>query len=263
MASRLCFIGAFLASSAVPVAATPVQPSGKWTVDYAVSRCAASRPFGPGKDPLTLIIVPAHSGGSTKLVLSNAWTELKIDHYTATIDFTDGEKPFRTDANPGMGAGRPVLSLDLPADQAARLRTSQSLRITSGGILDRTLAIGGIGPLFIALDKCLADLRTYWSIDVAPTQKAIPAHDLAGLFSWSNYPTVGDHLAKTNTVTARLLVDEKGNVRDCSIIASTGSAALDVQTCQVFERRVTYRPALDQSGKAVRSAVDETISWRR
>jgi TonB family protein len=254
---------AALLAAAGPALAEPLKPTGKWTVDYAVSRCAASRPFGPGKEPLTLTVIPAHSGGSAKLVLANAWTELKVDYYTAAIDFMDGGKPFRTDASPGMGGGRPIVSLDLPVNQVARLRKSQSLRIASGGILDRTLDIGNVGPLFQALDKCLADLRAYWSIDTAPLTMATPAHDLARLFSWSNYPTVGDHRAKTSRVTAQLLIDEKGNVRDCSIITGTGSAALDVQTCQVFERRTQFRPALDQSGKPVRSAVNETITWRR
>lgn len=74
---KLTFIGAVLALAmkAAPLTAAPLQPSGKWTVDYAASNCAASRPFGPGETPLTLSIKPAHSGGSARLILSNAWTQ--------------------------------------------------------------------------------------------------------------------------------------------------------------------------------------------
>ena len=50
MASRLCVIAAFLVSSAVQAAATPLQPTGKWTVDYAPSYCILSR-HGTGKEP--------------------------------------------------------------------------------------------------------------------------------------------------------------------------------------------------------------------
>ena len=84
-----------------------------------------------------------------------AWTELKVDNYTASVDFMGSAPPYRTDASPALGSGRPILSPELPADQAFRLRKSQTLRIASTGIFDQSLAIGNIDPLFEALDKCL------------------------------------------------------------------------------------------------------------
>lgn len=264
MLRRLIF--AALIAMPVAVAAEPLQPTGKWTVDYAASQCVASRAFGTGETPLTLSIKPAHSGGSARLVLSNAWTQLRVANaYTASVDFADGGKPFRTDAMPAMafGPSRAVVIVDLPAEQAARLRKSATVRIASGGVGDRTFAVGSLGQLFIALDKCVADLRNFWLIDAPPAAKAVPAHDLGKLFSWSNYPSTEWHHAKTDKVTARLLVDEKGNVPECLIMAGSGSTGLDVLTCQVFERRTSFRPALDQAGTPVRSAVDVTINWRR
>lgn len=251
------------ASSAAPAA--PLQPTGKWTVDYAASRCAASRPFGPGDQPLTLTIVPAHSSGSARLVLSNAWTELKGTNHTATLDFLDGAGSFKTDVMPAIsfGPSRAVVIIDLPPDQATRLRKAKSLAMVSSTIVDRTLELGSVDPLFNALDKCIADLKAYWSIEKEPAEKAGPTSDVASLFSWSNYPSVEARRAKRNTVTARLLVDESGRIRDCLIMAGTGSTALDVQTCQIFELRVTFRPAKDQAGRPVRSAVDAAVTWRR
>lgn len=265
MPGRCFLMVALLLASSAWAESPALQPTGKWPVDYAASRCSATRPFGLGKEPLTLSIIPAHSGGSTRLILSNSWTELKgIDH-TATLDFVDGAKSFRTDAMPALsfGPARAVMVLDLPAEQAARLRKATTIRIVSSSIHDRSLVVGSVGPLFIALDKCLTDLRAYWSIGQAPAEKAAPTHDLGDLFSWSNYPSVGERRAKTNKVTTRLLVDETGRIRDCLIMAGTGSTALDVQTCQIFEHRLTFRPAKDQAGKPVRSSVDETITWRR
>lgn len=259
------FVLTTLVATLVGAPAAPLQPTGKWTVDYAASNCSASRPFGPGEAPLTLSIKPAHSGGSARLVLSNAWTQLKVANHATTVDFGDGDKPFRTGAMPAMGLGpaRAVVIVDLPAVQASRLRTARTIRVAASGILDREFALGPTGPLFETLDKCLADLRTYWSINQQPAQEATPATDLGRLFSWSNYPTIGGHRARTNSVTARLLIDEKGKVRDCLVTSSSGSTGLDIQTCQVFELRTVYRPALDASGEPVRSALDQTINWRR
>lgn len=125
------------------------------------------------------------------------------------------------------------------------------------------MALGSTASLFEALDKCIADLKGYWAIGTSRATAAAPTKDLGNLFSWSNYPTVGERRAKTNTVTARLLVDEKGNVRDCLVTSGTGSTAIDVQTCQVLEHRLPFHAAMDTNGTPVRSVVDMTVKWHR
>lgn len=269
MLSRKILGVAALATSVQAAAAPPAPPiPGKWAVDYAEQECTATRRFGTGEGALALSIKPAHSGGSMRLVLANAWTKLTMSAFIATIDFGDGRPPFKTDTMPALafGPARAALIIELPEAEGTRLRTASEIRIHVPGIITRRLQTGPSVALFRALDKCLTDLRTFWGIGPDAPRPAFPAKiaaNLERLFSWSNYPTIDYHLTKTNMASVRLLVNERGAVRACLILASTGSAALDVQTCQVFERSVSYQPARDAAEKPVRSAVDATIRWRR
>lgn len=258
-------------ATSVQVSATPPAPTmpGKWTVNYAEQECTATRRYGAGEGALALLIKPGHSGGSMRLVLANAWTKLSMSEFTATIDFEDGLAAFKTDTVPALtfGPARAALIIDLPVTEVARLRAAREIRIHVPGVITRTVQTGPSVSLFKALDKCLADLRTFWGLAAdAPLRPATAAktdQNLDRLFSWSNYPTVDFHQAKTNAASVRLLVNQLGSVRDCLILSGTGSAALDIQTCQVFERSISYQPARDAAGKAIRSAVDATIRWRR
>jgi protein TonB len=52
-----------------------------------------------------------------------------------------------------------------------------------------------------------------------------------------------------------VLVDEAGKVADCTLLETSGVAALDAQTCAIIQRRARYKPAIGLDGKAAR-AVD-------
>ena len=64
------------------------------------------------------------------------------------------------------------------------------------------------------------------------------------------------------TVDVLVKVDQTGRVADCTVEASSGSAALDVQTCRLFWLRAKFAPARDKAGKAVVSAYNRKITWR-
>ena len=260
----LLITGTMLSS---PVAAAPVPPQGKWTVDFAEHQCLATRRYGSGDRPLTIAIKPAHSGGTAGVMLVNAWTKLQDLSFPLTIKFPDGAV-FRTEMQASIGHANagPVFQFDLPSEEVTRLRAATDVRFQSPGLLNQNLSLGSTQALFRSLDTCLDSLRRYWNFEsgaAAPQVQATPKQDFGRLFSWSNYPSIGRHSSKKGEVAVRLLVDETGTVRDCLVIDGSGSPGLDTTTCQVFDRRVSYRPARDAAGKPMRSAVDAKINWRR
>lgn len=256
------------AVSTVSVPAVSAEPaaSEKWTVDFADSHCQASRTFDTSAKPVTMAIKPPLLGGPTRVTFSGKITKLTNLEPRGAIDFEDGGPSLATDFHAVLISDGFGLIADLAPSDAARLRRARALSVRAERLLRGRLETGAMESLFRTLDRCVEDLRQRVGAGAkAPlwVQQARPPSALDPLFSASKFWTVEVRHAKTNEITAQLLVDKAGDVRECAIVASSGSAGLDIQTCQVFEQRVRYSPALDASGKAVASVVTETVKWRR
>jgi periplasmic protein TonB len=102
-------------------------------------------------------------------------------------------------------------------------------------------------------------------VPVLPT-KLEPARargDVRFLFSPNDYPEAARRRDETGTVRARLDISANGSVTGCSIVASSGSAALDSATCRVLKARAHFAPAKDSSGQAVNdSYLTPKIVWK-
>ena len=60
-------------------------------------------------------------------------------------------------------------------------------------------------------------------------------------------------------VAERMITD--GRVSDCSITASSGSTALDTETCNILRRRARFTPAKDQAGNPITDSFSQRIRW--
>lgn len=252
--------GSWQAASAVP----PVAPT-KWTVDFADDHCQASRTFDIEGKAVLFAIKPPLDGGTTRLLVHRWFGELRGPEPAVALDFGDGRPPFRTTMHLALAVGGVAMIIDLPPAEAARLRTASILKLKSATKVRGEFAMTSAVPLFRALDRCVVDLRTRVGLEAGPPRWAAPATALTALkplFSSSKYWTVEMRMPRTNMVTVRLLIDKAGAVRDCAITTGSGSTGLDIQTCQVFERQVKYRPARTADGQPVASMVTELIEWR-
>ncbi|WP_265530264.1 energy transducer TonB [Sphingomicrobium marinum] len=89
-----------------------------------------------------------------------------------------------------------------------------------------------------------------------------PRGALANLFTADDYPSSALRNDEEGIVRARLIVGVDGRVRDCTVVRSSGSSALDTATCDIFIRRSRFDPARDASGNAVEgSLVTPAIRW--
>jgi hypothetical protein len=58
-------------------------------------------------------------------------------------------------------------------------------------------------------------------------------------------------------------VDEKGSVAGCHVLQPSNIPVLDAMGCQVMRLRGNFSPALDRTGKPVRSTiVTPNIVWK-
>jgi TonB family protein len=85
---------------------------------------------------------------------------------------------------------------------------------------------------------------------------------LAGLVKAQDYPVEALDRNEQGTVGVLLKVDPTGAVSDCVVEESSGSAALDAQTCRILRLRATFTPARDDRGANVAGEFHGRVTWR-
>ena len=76
-----------------------------------------------------------------------------------------------------------------------------------------------------------------------------------------DYPRDASRANAQGTVVVRYTVDAEGRARGCSVMRSSGNAALDSTTCRLIERRFRYDPARDAQGRPVASETGWQQRW--
>lgn len=268
-----------LAFAPAPTTAAPLQPTGKWVVDYTPSSCTARRTFGDH----AISIVPSPLGSSTRVIIEGPGRALRARQFPSMVDPDDGRGAVKASSliYPFKAAkGRRGIYSVIPNDLVSRILLSGKLDIRAGkqegGRLiwaDRSatsmgaaLAIGGGASLLKAIETCMIDLRKHWGmVDGALPTPAVapqPVGSVLGLFRSEDYPDDAIDADQTGMTKFVLMIDERGAVMDCAIIESSGVATLDAMGCQVLRERARFGPAKDSANKPVKSTyITPTIRW--
>ncbi|HEX8239022.1 MAG TPA: energy transducer TonB [Allosphingosinicella sp.] len=96
------------------------------------------------------------------------------------------------------------------------------------------------------------------------SEEAKPARakaNLTSLFSDQDYPAEAVAARQQGSVAFALDVGANGRVTDCTVTASSGSAALDATTCRLIASRALFTPATDARGATVPDHVRGRIVW--
>lgn len=94
---------------------------------------------------------------------------------------------------------------------------------------------------------------------VGPTRAKVA--NLVALFGTDDYPMEAIEKEEQGTVAYRLTIGRRGGVPDCEIVESSGSEALDEQTCRILEERAHFSPARDAAGKRIPDTYSGRIRW--
>lgn len=104
------------------------------------------------------------------------------------------------------------------------------------------------------------------AVTAAPqTDRSIPkpiSGSIAGLISSDDYPAQALDRGEEGAVGILIKVDASGAVSDCIVQSSSGSAALDAQTCRLIWLRAKFLPARDRAGRPVAGEYPVRIKWR-
>lgn len=265
-----------LAAVSATAVGEPRQPTGKWIADFAETQCIAYRNYGTEEKPLYLVFrnPPLGSIMQVSVMRKGGWA--RTDQLDASVSF-DRQPPIRTNLLVYKSSKAKLQNylVNLPLSQFQAVRTAQSIRVRSSGGLDETFALATVPGLLKIMDECVADLRTYWNISdtnhfTVPGQPPPPnprlrqraMGSLQGVFRAEDYPAMAISAGHHGSTRFVILIDEQGRVADCTVIETSGVAALDAQSCAIIEERARFQPAIGLDGKPARDAHIQRVSWR-
>lgn len=243
-----------------------LDPAGSWTADYADAQCFLSRDFGTGKDRIMLGFGLLPGAESDEIYLLEPERDSpQLRRTQVEIDFGSGRQPIKeTGASTRNSAGGRITRITPKAAQLAAFRTATTIDITSDGKRYR-LKLSAMKAAFAASDACEQDLVRKWGLDPALlTDAATPATPVPGSEPWityDDYPPEAIRAGKGGLTVFRLDVDAKGAVGGCTIVASSGSEALDKQTCLLMRKRARFNPARRADGTAVPTIWINRARW--
>ena len=255
---------ACLLSLASPASSKPLQPTEKWHVFFDETQCLAQRNYGTERDPVFLVLKQPPQGEVMQVAVAIQRPGPTASEFDGTVSFG----AYRPHKASFLVYGPPKQDLrfytaNLPIADIGEARSAATLRIAVQG-LDKTFAISDVGDLLKIMDTCVADLRNYWNLDRNSGDR-IAQHargSLQRLFSADDYPTAALMNGETGHVKVAVLLNEQGKVADCSVIETSGVAALDAQTCAAIRTRVRFTPAIGKDGKPTKDGFIQTIVWK-
>jgi TonB family protein len=119
-----------------------------------------------------------------------------------------------------------------------------------------------MGALLLAIAAAGVTASTPQAMDgVAIPRVSSHAVLTAGRLSTDDYPLAARRATEQGETLVAYRVDAQGVPRDCRVLESSGSAALDRQTCTIVERRFRFRPARDRAGQPTEDMMAQSIIW--
>lgn len=245
---------------------TPARlaPAGKWVVDGELTECILARRFGTGDQQIILGFVPGDSADHLAIRVRLP----QPIHITYGQPATVTVFPSGASVEGSVGNGR--IGTSVKSDQfavgldGAFLHDAESitgLAIALDGQTILSVTPTDLHAALTVVDACEDQLLDRWGIDA--TERAAVAKPPRPIseFPYGDYPQGARRDNAEGETIARLRVMTDGHVDECQVVSSSGTRALDDETCRDL-RRMRYQPALDANGKPIEALFIERVDWR-
>ena len=254
----------------VPAVATPptvIEPSSKWVVNYADDMCLLERRFGADPNSVQLAFEANSMGQGATLYMIRGGTSYPSEKTNVRV-FADGAEVANVPAFTYAVTSKHLMLTNLTLDriQLSKLGAASQIAISPNRNKFTSLNVPTFASALQALETCRADLVLGWGMSLTDQArlKSEAKSSFKGIsgFSSDDYPDSALHDGKEGKARVRLRVEADGKVSECFVMRSSGSEAIDKQTCDVYRTRYHYRPAVDTDGKPMASFVVNAVAWR-
>ena len=263
--------------------AIPLARVSKWEMNYSPDNCQLMARFGTGEDSLLLAISREQPGDEFDIHLYGQ--TLKYDGIAVPIELSFGAsgatKRYEGLAlTTGGEVKLPVvritgLRIDGWDDVRHPERAPEVTRANEAAITAITfkkaggkryrLEAGSLGPPLAAMRTCVADLLKTWGYDPAVegslTRRAMPATKPSTWAKGADFPPSALNQGHNGLVRFRLDIDPAGLPTTCTVLYRTNPDDFADRSCKLLIERARFSPALDASGKPVKSYYINSIRW--
>ncbi len=260
---RTALVSALALVAAQPASASPIQPTVKWIVDFGDSRCVAQRIYGNNRDPVYLLLKASAIGEGIQLSVAVKGPNGMGFQEKAKL-YLGGDEPLELSQLRFGAEKKQVRIVNLTKEQTARVAGSTVLRWFTSN-LDYSMPLGPMNNLIKVMEECRADLRSYWN---GTEEKSASLQEepklnttIRKLFKTDDYPSQAVIGGQSGIAKIVALVDEKGHMADCTIVETSGFAALDAQTCLIVRQRGKFTAAIGADGQPVKGVFTQRIRW--
>jgi hypothetical protein len=249
-------------TTAMSAPAQTLQPVDKWALDFGETQCTAARTYGDAANPTILGIVPSFNANYYKVLVSVPRSGPALaKELRGTADF--GRGPISADmlyyGKPGVKQS--VYQFGLSGTDFQQAGAATGLTVATDR-MNATFALSDMTKLLSALSQCTGNLRQYWNAGASGITPGTPLTGIPGLLTPRDYPSEAARLHPRASLRYQLLVDEKGAVTGCDALVPSGAQVVDETGCQVLTAKARFRPAVNASGKAVKSAwTTPPLTW--
>ena len=241
-----------------------LEPTGPWNVDYAEHQCVASRPYESKEGPLHFLVKPSPSSDVMQIALVKRGGGPSKGIQVDTRIIMGSAPAVEAKQLSYATAAQFVRLINLDQSGATALGKANHIVWDASGAL-LSLRLGDMASVMSALADCRLDLAKYWNIgpEFAAALKSLPKpkQPILSLFSFSDYPEKAVREEQSGTTRFILLIDERGALRDCMVVETSGIAVLDAQTCLVIKARGKFDPAIGADGKPARASLTQRVRW--
>jgi TonB family protein len=265
--SAVSVLAALLWSSAAASDPIARPPTERWVVDFDDAQCIALRNYGTKDSPLTLVLKQPASGDIMQLsVVRRGTGPAAAEQHDASISL-DGGKPIQMTVVSAFvrRTGNVVVQTNIRRSTFDLLTRAKSVRIRAKDQLDQSFQLSQVDGVLRILDQCVADLRRVWNVtdegSASPNLKTPAQGTLQGVLKSDDYPGAALDGDQSGSVKFALLIDETGKVADCTVIETSGVAALDAQSCATVKARARFVPAIGTDGRSAKDAKIQVVRW--
>jgi TonB family protein len=256
-----------VAATSAPALAAPTirQPTGNWVVNFDDAQCVASRNFGTKEDPLFLVLKAPALGDVVQVAVMRSGRGGTPQQLDGSIAF-GSRKPISTSvlAFTSDTSRQRVFTINLAKADFADAGTATTMLVRGADQLNETFSLDKIGSVIKVMEECVVDLRQVWNVSTeqeaaSNLKQRATIDDIGRLFS---YPDVAVRQNQQGSVRFVLLINEEGRVADCTVIETSGVAALDAQSCSTVKDKARFTPAIGMDGKPAKDSYTRRVSWR-
>lgn len=277
-----------------------LSATGAWRADAADGLCAVRRPYGAAtlsimpwprfgpdtgmqRTELSVETVDTaatavggypglvtDAGGPAARRLGARGLMLDAHRFAAGTLVIDGmTRPTRGIVSTGLRPGATgvrVTTLDIAAVFAPG-DPGETLWIRTDAVALPAFALSGKAQAAAQLTACQDAQMASWGITADERARiAVAAQakggDIATWFSSKRYPKAALRAGEQGEVIFRWAIGTDRRTKDCAIVRSSGSAALDAATCEVVLKGRYARAAVDAGGRPIVSHGLRRIVWR-